>query len=560
MAEFFQEGPSLGNQFDEDFVLKSYLERVLPARALAEIEPGLRSLGRRAVGDIQRHGDEAEAQPPRHVPYDPWGRRIDHIEVSPGWTALTRIAAEEAIVATGYKRAQGPFSRIHQAARIHLFNPPSAIFTCPLAMTDGAARLIELYGDDELKNGAYRHLTSTDPDVFWTSGQWMTERTGGSDVSGTATVARLENGEYRLHGTKFFTSATTSDMAMTLARIEGAPEGSKGLSLFYLELRDEDGRLNNIEINRLKEKLGTKALPTAELTLKGAPARLVSGEGNGVKKIASLFNITRVYNSICAVSYVRRGLALARDYAHRRWAFGRNLDVQPLHVETLAQLEVEYRALFALAFRVAELLGKDETRTATRDESAVLRLLTPVTKLFTARRAVSCLTEVIECFGGAGYMEDTGIARLLRDTHVLPIWEGTTNVLSLDAIRAIEKEGAFPPFVKDVSERLEKVQHPSLADAAERVRSGLDALKVFASETRSLGREAVEASARNFALSMARIYTGSLLCEAAEWHLRKDGDERAAWAADRWCQRGLLPGRVSLDTCRMQSRRLAMES
>src|SRR5262249_53677312 len=151
------------------------------------------------------------------------------------------------------------------------------------------------------------------------------------------------------------------------------------------------------------------------------------------------------YNACCAVGLMRRGLALARDYARRRRAFGKLLADQPLHVETLAALQVEFEAAFHLSFRVAELMGRGETGAATDDERAVLRLLTPLVKLYTAKQAIATCSEVLEAFGGAGYVEDTGLPRLLRDAQVLSIWEGTTNVLSLDVLRAIEKEAAFQP-------------------------------------------------------------------------------------------------------------------
>src|SRR5829696_933985 len=374
MSDFFQSPPTLGNQYDDDPALRSYLRRALPAGVLADVEGDYRRMGALAAGEWLALAEAAEAAPPRHVPYDAWGRRIDRIETSDAWRALDRVSAEEGLVAIGYERTHGALARVDQFARLYLFAPSSATYSCPLAMTDGAARCLELYGDDELRRTALRRLTSRDPATFWTSGQWMTERAGGSDVSGTSTVARAAGTgraeEYRLYGTKWFTSATTAQVALTLARVDGAPRGSAGLSLFFVELRDQQGTLQGIRVNRLKEKLGTRALPTAELTLDGAPARLVGGSGHGVRKIAALLNITRLYNAVCAASGMRRAVALATDYAMKRVAFGRPLIAHPLHVETLAAMSVECEAAFHLVFHLAGLLGKEECGTASDDERA----------------------------------------------------------------------------------------------------------------------------------------------------------------------------------------------
>src|SRR4051812_23888455 len=352
--------PRLGNQYDDDGPLRAYLRWRLPANVRGEIEPDLQRLGTRVVTDILALGEAAEASPPRHVPFDAWGHRIDRIETSDAWGELDRISAIEGFVATGYERAHGAYSRVDQFARLYLFAPSSALYSCPLAMTDGAARFLEVHGDDSTLP-TFRHFTSRDPDQFWTSGQWMTERTGGSDVGTTSTVARREgDGSYRLYGAKWFTSATTSQAAMTLARVDGAASGSQGLSVFLITLRDSDGILRNIRVDRLKDKLGTRALPTAELTLEGTPAQLVGGEGDGVRKIATLFNVTRVYNAVAATAGMRRAIALASDYARRRRAFGKALVELPLHVETLAEMHLVQRACLLLAFRVVELLGKDE--------------------------------------------------------------------------------------------------------------------------------------------------------------------------------------------------------
>jgi alkylation response protein AidB-like acyl-CoA dehydrogenase len=537
MSEFYQDPPRLGNQYDDDAVLRAYLRWRLPADMHAEVEPSLRRLGHRAATDILALGESAEESPPRHVPYDAWGRRVDRIETSDAWRELSRVSATEGIVATAYERKHGAHSRIDQFARLYLFAPSSALYSCPLAMTDGAARFLEVHGGESLQP-VFGHLTSRDPNEFWTSGQWMTERSGGSDVGSTSTVARCEEGDtYSLYGSKWFTSATTSQVAMTLARIEGAPAGSHGLSVFLIQLRNNDGMLRNIRIERLKDKLGTRALPTAELTLEGTPAQLVGGGGEGIRKIATLFNVTRVYNAVAAVAGMRRAIALASDYAGRRRAFGKLLVEHPLHLETLADMQLELRAAFLLTFRVVELLGKDESGDATESESKLLRFLIPIAKLYTAKQAIAIASEALEAFGGAGYVEDTGIPRLLRDAQVLSIWEGTTNILSLDALRAIERTDVLAEWTSDVRRRLSGVNVVELSSCSEQTLSAVQRIEQYAARAASAGGEFQQAGARGFAYAIARTEAATLLVE----HANAQTDQATVTSARRWCGRELAP-------------------
>ena len=552
MAEYIQDSPQLANQYDDDAVLRSYLRWRLPKSVLADIEPDLARVGQRAATDIFALGEEAEKSPPRHVPYDAWGKRVDWIETSDAWRELDQISAAEGIVAAAYERAHGAYSRIDQFARLYLFAPSSALYSCPLAMSDGAARFLEVYGDESTRP-VFAHLTSRDPRQFWTSGQWMTERSGGSDVGSTSTIAKCDSGnDYRLYGLKWFTSATTSQVAITLARIEGAPAGGSGLSVFLVTLRDRDGSLRNIRVERLKDKLGTRALPTAELTLEGTPARLVGGAGDGIRKIATLFNITRVYNAVAAVAGMRRAIALATDYARRRTAFGKPLIEHPLHVETLADMTLQFRAGFMLAFRAVELLGKEETGEATDSELKLLRLLIPVAKLYTAKQAVAVASEALESFGGAGYVEDTGIPRLLRDAQVLPIWEGTTNVLSLDTLRAIHRVDALDEWIKNLRQRLDDIKVRDLRGSAERVTNAVERIAQYAKRATAADDSFQQVGARSLSYAIARTEAATLLLE----HACAMPDRSNLVAAQRWCAREPTPLVEGEDLRRADSRHL----
>jgi alkylation response protein AidB-like acyl-CoA dehydrogenase len=452
------------------------------------------------------------------------------------WQRAERLAAEFGVVAAAYERAYGRFSRPYQFAMAYLFHPSTDVYTCPLAMTDGAARTLILSGNRPLIERAVPHLTSRDPATFWTSGQWMTESTGGSDVGTSETVAcQQRDGEWQLYGRKWFTSATTSQMALTLARPEGNGPGGRGLALFYLELRDEAGRLQHITVNRLKDKLGTRKVPTAELMLEGALAVPVMELGNGVRNIIPMLHLTRTWNSVMAAATMRRGMALALDYARRREAFGALLAHQPLHVDTLAELQAETEAAFHLSFFLVELLGREEAGESLEEDSALFRLLTSIAKLTTGRQAVAVASEVLEAHGGAGYVEDTGLPLLLRDSQVLPIWEGTTNVLALDTLRALAHDSAGLFALRQKAATVAAgARDAGLAEAARTALQAVDHALIWLQATAE--RPALEAGARRFAQTLGRALALALMVEQAQWSLDHEGDARSRAAVRRFAR------------------------
>jgi hypothetical protein len=378
----------------------------------------------------------------------------------------------------------------------------------------------------------------------------MTERKGGSDVGqATDTVAvRQADGSFKLHGYKWFTSATDANMAFTLARIQDTQglvtPGSAGLSLFYLETKMADGRYNNLELVRLKDKLGTRQLPTAELLLDGTSALLVGTEGRGVAHISPMLTVTRLHNSLIASSVMRRIIQLARDYCTKRTVFGKYLVEQPLHMRTLARMEVETRGCTLLSLETARLVGLEEGGAATPTDRHLLRLLNSINKLYTAKKAVEVVSEGLECFGGAGYMEDTGLPSLLRDSQVLTIWEGTTNVLSLDLLRVLQKVGVqemIEVLVGTLKSRLSPLPlaQCELTTEAERLQQQLEAVVTFVLQAVKEDLRSLEVAARDLALSLAHVYIGMLLVEHACSHGAGPSDRVTA---QRWCSRPIPLG------------------
>lgn len=521
---FLQEAPRLGNRLTGDPALLGALERLLSKEAWSQVRDELTRFGGRVESEFGPLQVEAEAYPPRHVPFDAWGRRVDRVEASPAWLRLVQEGLGSGLVAAPYERP-GPDGRVLQAALVQIFQPVSAMATCPMAMSDGAARVL-LAHDPDLAVSYVPRLTRRSG--AWTSGQWMTETPGGSDVSRTEVVARpAGDGRWTLHGTKWFTSATTADIALVLARPEGRAGETTGLSLFLVELRRPDGSWNGLEVRRLKDKMGTRALPTAELDLHGIPAVPVGGLGRGVAKVASMLNVTRLWASYGGVGPAGHLLTLARDYASRREAFGRRLHDLPIHTHWLAELAAVYEAAVALSFQAAAIVGAAESG---QGDPMLARIITPLAKLACARQALSVSSELVESFGGAGYLEDTGIPVIFRDAHVHVIWEGTSSVMAHDVLRALGKAEARGALHEDIDRRLERAGHQGLSATVAQVTKA-------AARLRQLTAEADEASARPLAWSLARTYEAALLCEAASLD---PGDRRLAMAARVFCRQPLV--------------------
>jgi len=526
MAQYFQqEEVRLGNQYLEDSALVSLLHRRVPAEELKKFEGDLIRFGARVApgGDVIPAGRECELNPPQLYQVNAFGRRVDEIRVANGWKRLHGICAEEGLTAIGYERKFGEWSRLVQYVKCYLFSPSGNGYDCPLAMADGVARLIELNIQETPQDNrafiqkAYEHLISRDPTKMWTSGQWMTEKIGGSDVQGTETMAKFDptTGTHKLTGYKFFTSATTSEIAVTLGR-----EQQRGpLSAFIINIRDEEGGLNNIVVHKLKQKLGTRAVPTAELELQGTPALLIGEAGKGVKVISAVLNITRIHNATANLGCARRALAIARDYASRRSVYGQLLSDNMLHLSTLADLEIEFRGLIHFLIDVLIKFGRTETNKSSPEEEVLLRVLIPLLKLYVAKRSLAMISECIEALGGTGYMEDSWLPFLLRDTQVGSIWEGTTNILSVDIWRPIARQNGLKIFVEAVKEviRPKGVAVPTSTEwkaifAA--METSLKDVVAFALACES-NVNLQMSSARYFAFSLARIYITALLIEQA---------------------------------------------
>ena len=529
---FIQQGPRLPHPLHHDRVLGAWLRTHFEPDELAGFLPDLAHLGDYAVAAHARSLPGLREEPVLRQ-WDAWGRRIDHIALGTAWREGAALTARHGLLWAGHEPHSAGLQRCSQFARVYLYHVASAFYTCPLAMTDGAATVLKANPGLPLAAAALPHFLSHSAEDLWLAGQWMTETSGGSDVSRTEVEARQDGaGRWHLYGRKWFASAIVGEAALALARPAGAGAGSSALGLFFAQTRTDEGSWRDgLRIERLKDKLGTRELPTAEIALDGLEAVPVGEPSQGVRKIAPVLNITRTWNTICALATMRRALALACDYAQRREAFGGVLADKPLHRETLAGLAAEFEAAFALGFGVARLLGIVESGLADAATHAAWRVLTPLAKLWTGKLAVCITSECLEAFGGAGYIEDTGLPLLLRDAQVYPIWEGTTNVLAMDALRVLEEGPA--PLASWLGSQWPRQNPDGLG-----VLAALDAATRWWQQVQP-DTARLQAGARGLALTLARCAAATLLAQTAQ-SAGEIGDPRPAAALRRFLANGLL--------------------
>lgn len=439
-----------------DPVLPGLLKRLLPAQIHGDISKDCERLGELIQHKLGTLGLVADS--PVLTQYDQWGKRIDRLQTSEGWRELKAVCQKEGVPAIFYEHQYGQHTRTYGFVKAFLLMGHTYTAFCPLSMTDGCAQTLERLGTDEMKKDILPRLVSRDPTNAFTAGQWMTERPGGSDVSRTETYATITDRSdkygqiYQLNGFKWFSSATDSEVAVALARTGDANNGSRTLSLFLVPLRKPlfpqtgdaapSSTSNGIKVHRLKGKIGTHTLPTAELSIENAESYLLGTLNEGVKNILPVLNITRVYSAISSVGHLRRCIAISTAYSRvRAVEGGRTLLMDSaLHVEELSKMHITYRALVHFVFGVAHLMGKVYERggQGSGEDARRLRMMTAIVKAFCAELTAPAIEQAMCAMGGAGYMEENHIGRLLRDALVERIWEGTTSVLGLELARAAQ--------------------------------------------------------------------------------------------------------------------------
>jgi alkylation response protein AidB-like acyl-CoA dehydrogenase len=509
---------------------------VMAPADLARARPHLVAMGEVAGGELDALAAVADRHPPTLRTHDERGRRVDEVVRHPAYEAMERIAFERfGLAALSHREGMlGWPGRVPHAVKYalsYLFSQAEFGLLCPVSVTDSTSRVLRRFAGDGLKAAYLPLLTATDFDVLWQGAQWMTEKTGGSDVGASTTVARRDaDGTWRLTGDKWFCSVANAGAALTLARPEGAPAGTRGLGLFLVPKYLPDGARNAWTLNRLKDKLGSRSMATGEVTLTGAVGYPVGDLARGFAQMMEMVNVSRLSNAMRAAGIMRRSVLESLVHARGRSAFGQALADLPQLRRDLLEMLLDAEAGCSVILNAAAMLDRADAGSAA--DRALVRIVTPLAKYWLTARARVVAGEAMNVRGGNGYIEEWVNARLVRDAHLGAIWEGSTNVVALDVQRAILHDGGLEALAAFAQGRLDTVAEPPAKRWADVVAVTLADLRRRVAGWPGLDAAERELDARPVADALYHALAGALLLAEGQalWQERRSARKLAAGA------------------------------
>ena len=455
------------NLYLGDPVFGRLLDLYLPTPLRDHLEPHLVNLGELAGGVLDELAAIADRNPPTLDHRTRTGIDQQHINKHPAYVELERVAFSEYGLAAMSHRAgvldwHEPMPPVAKYALTYLFVQAEFGVCCPLSMTDSLTRTLKRYGSTSLVRRYLDRLTTQDMDALYQGAMFMTEQGAGSDVAATTTRAEpASDGSYRLFGDKWFCSNPDAALAMVLARIDGAPQGLAGISLFLLPHERLDGSDNLYRILRLKDKLGSRSMASGEIRFEGAQAFLVGQAGRGFNMMADMINNSRLSNGMRAAGLMRRACTEALHVAGHRRAFGRQLVDMPLMQRQLCKLVIAAEQARTMMLQTAEALRRADS--GDNDAAPLARIMTPLIKFRACRDARRVTGDAMEIRGGCGYIEEWSDPRLLRDAHLGSIWEGTSNIVALDVMRAMRRDHSLAALRRHLEQQLTAIEERDAA-------------------------------------------------------------------------------------------------
>lgn len=445
------------NFFESDLMLSDFFDRTASSEAKGYFAESLNKTGQIAAKKMDELSMLADKNGPTLVKRNRFGETIDEIKFHPSYWDLMQIAIDSQMFSVKWK----PELRQKFEQESHLLGFSAGYLYalsemgqfCPLCMTDGVARLIDRFCQPDDKARLLPKIYTDSLEEFATGAMFLTEKSGGSDVGRNIVKAtKVEGNQYVLNGEKWFCSNANAQIIFALARTNPSISGTKGLSIFLVEPILPNGERNSIEFVRLKDKLGVRSMASAECIFKNTKATLVGEEFQGFKIMTEMINLSRIYNAVAAVACSRRAMVEAYQFLTFRTSFGKNALDHALIQKKINELAALQTAGFYMTMYCINQLDKADN--GNEKAGALLRLLTPMTKKWTAENGVYIVRESMELMGGMGYIEDGIMPKLMRDMMVLPIWEGAGNVMTLDMLRAAMKSNGLIEMVSYIDSKV----------------------------------------------------------------------------------------------------------
>ncbi|TMC00229.1 MAG: DNA alkylation response protein [Chloroflexi bacterium] len=521
------------NWYSIDPNLRGLVDRYVPAADRDWAEAVLQRWGELCGGPIASRAETIDKNPPQLQHYDPWGKEVSRIVHHPDAIAQKKDIWEEGPRGVEARAARA-IPTVLGSAWSYLLSQSDTGMVCATGMTGGVESLVERYAPPEVRERVLPHMQTPEFEGSWDGAMFMTEIRGGSDLASSETVARRDNGGWRLNGSKWFCSNVDARAIATLARPEGAADGLRGLALFLVPGERADGSPNGIRIKRLKDKLGTKSVPTAEIDFVEAEAYPLSNpqaasdsESRGLNRMMSMVNGSRLGVATMGLGIMRRSFLESAIYAAHRTAFGRRLDEHPLVRETLVNMVTAIEGVSAMCFEASSLAGM------TGDEQGrrLYRILVPLAKFRGARGGLEQASQAVEMLGGNGYIETWPTARQLRDAQCHTIWEGTENIICLDVLRAMARDNAHDALLDRVDKSLAGSQSAALGGVRDVIaQARRDAQEIIAFLAKAPD-DIRQLHARRVTAWLSDLTQASLLLEAAENELKTSGSARKAAVA-----------------------------
>ena len=499
------------NFYQSDKIFKNYLKQNSTPEGLSYMSEKLEFIGKEAAGRMNELSLVADKLGPELVKRNSLGETINEIRFHPDYWELMEIAVKSEMFRVKWEpKLRAKFNNEKQVLGFSagfIYSLSECGQFCPLCMTDGVARLIDLFCDDEDKARLLSHIYTENADDFFTGAMFLTEKTGGSDVGANITTATHDKGKnYLLNGEKWFCSNANADIIFALARTDSSVKGTKGLSIFLVEKHLLSGERNPIDIIRVKDKLGVRSMASAECMLTNTVGKLVGKEFEGFKVMLEMITLSRLYNSVGALGCARRALIEAYQFLSYRKTFGKMVIEHALIRTKLTELGSLYVADFYLVWRTVKSLELADA--GNEREAQLLRIINPMTKKWSAETGVYITRESMELMGGLGYIEDTVMPKLMRDVMVLPIWEGSGNIIILDMLRALIKSNGFEVLCAEVNKSAK-----NNANYGKWLKDELNKLILFSEKLKKLSQDEMEASAKLFFEKLTTIYQLSLLMD-----------------------------------------------